>query len=137
MLNLWKIYKWKSCTVGVTYLHFDSLYPCVCVCVCVCVLAPSHSGAVGQSPATQISPIKEIETNIHHGPTGGRRATSGPISLVTRLAKFIVNLLLVATSSLTCLFRSIMWKIPLYLSRLLPYVQMPHMLLTLKPCRKI
>jgi hypothetical protein len=71
----------------------------------------------------------------HRGSTGGPRATSGPRPLIARPAKLFVNLLLVTTSSF--IFFPRIWKKSWFLSLLLLYVQVPHMLLTLKPKSKM
>jgi hypothetical protein len=69
-------------------------------------------------------------------PTGGPRATSGPRPLVTRTAKVFVDLLLVTKSPFIS-FTPEDLKKSWFLSRLLLYVQVQHMLLTLKPYCKM
>jgi hypothetical protein len=65
----------------------------------------------------------------------GPRATTGPTTLVTRPEKLLVDLLLVRmSSSIFCPPKDLKTKSRSF--RLLLYVQVPQMLLTLKPCRK-
>jgi hypothetical protein len=66
-----------------------------------------------------------------------RGPTSGPRPLVTRHTKLFVNLLIVTTSSVTFFTPKDLKKNRDFVSRLLLYVQVPHMLLTLKHYRKM
>jgi hypothetical protein len=82
-------------------------------------------------------PISNTSDTVNQRvPTGGPRAISGLRPLVTRPAKLFVNVLPVATSSLIFFTPKDSKKKSQFLHRLLLCVQMPHMLMTLKPCRK-
>jgi hypothetical protein len=85
-----------------------------------------------------LSLIQAVSLSSQRGPTGGPRATSVPKTLLTRTEKLFVNLLLVATNTFNvCSPNNLKTKMSRVLSRLLLYVQVPHKLLTLNPCRKI
>jgi hypothetical protein len=71
-----------------------------------------------------------------HGPTDGSRATSCPRPLVIRPVNLFVYLLQVTITSFI-FFTPKYFKKSRFLSRLPLYVQVSHMLLTLKPYSKI
>jgi hypothetical protein len=84
-----------------------------------------------------VSSEEDLYLVIQREPTGGPWTTYGPGQLVTRPAELFINLLPVTTSSFI-LFTSKDLKEKLrFLSRLLLYIQVSHMLLTLKPYRKL
>jgi hypothetical protein len=72
-----------------------------------------------------------------HGPTGSLQASTSPLPFVTMGVKLFVNFfLLVTTSSVTSFIPKDLKKLS-FLSHLLLYVQVPLMLLTIKPSRKL
>jgi hypothetical protein len=72
--------------------------------------------------------LRDSFTFFQRGTTGGQRATSGPRPLAIKPMKLFVNLLLVTMRSFI-LFVSNNRKKSRLLTRLLFYVQVPHMLL--------
>jgi hypothetical protein len=96
------------------------------------------SGECGDEPSGSGSTELVIPPTQKYfeSPTGGLLPISDPKPFVTRFVKLFVNLLLVARSSFILVTLKDVKK-SLFLPRLLLYLQVPPMLLVLKPHRKM